>query len=848
MEARGQKTARPVVDGKFFRLGEAKFCVKGVTYGPFAPNSREEAFAEPEPTGQDFAQIASLGANVVRVYYVPPRWVLDLAERFHLKLWVDIPWPKHLCFLESEDLRHAARQAVRQAVLSGRGHPAVFAYSVVNEIPSEIVRWSGPRRIEAFIEELVEEAKAADPECLCTFANFPPTEFLHPANLDFVSFNVYLHEPRAFESYLGRLQMLADSKPLVLAEFGLDSRREGEARQAEFVAWQIELAFRSGLAGVVAFSFTDDWFRGGRPITDWAFGLTTRQRQPKPAFAAVQRAFRAAPNFPLPRTPKVSVVVASYNGARTLATCLESLSKLNYPDYEVILVDDGSTDATQEMARRFPQVHLLTHPTNRGLSAARNTGIAAATGEWVAFTDSDCRADEDWLYYLVTDLLRGDFIGIGGHNLLPAEDSAVAAAVMVSPGGPAHVMLTDSEAEHIPGCNMLFVKRAFEVVGGFDPMFHKAGDDVDLCWRLQQHGFKIGFSPAGFVWHYRRSTVGAYLRQQRGYGEAEAMLAQKHPEYFNPLGLSIWRGRIYGPSKFGVILERSVIYHGVFGGGFFQKLYAPHPSAAVMFCTSIEFHVLITAPLWAVSAAFAPFWPVALASLLISLSVCVLAGAQANLPRAQRRFWSRPLVAMLFFLQPIARGLARYQASLTARSFSSPLKRAPGSAKPALGREPVQTLAYWGQSSVDRFAFLRASLLRLQAEGWQVRPDTGWNEFDFEVLGNRWSRLRVTTAAEELDQGKRTLRCRFEPRWSLLAKVLFWFLLGMELVTIGQVAAEQPWIWFLLLTMPVAFWMLEHQQWVLREAVMILVDQTALALELTPLQGDRRRRRVKPKP
>ena len=215
----------------------------------------------------------------------------------------------------------------------------------------------------------------------------------------------------------------------------------------------------------------------------------------------------------------------------------------------MILVDDGSAEATRQIAFAHPNVRYFRHEKNLGLSVARNTGIAAATGEIIAFTDSDCRADEDWLYYLVGGLLESEFAGIGGPNLLPPEDSLVAAAVMASPGGPAHVMLTDRQAEHIPGCNMAFYKWALAQVGGFDPIFHKAGDDVDLCWRLQQAGLKIGFSPAAFVWHYRRSTIGAYLRQQRGYGEAEALLVRKHPECFNSFGGSLWRGRIYTTSK-----------------------------------------------------------------------------------------------------------------------------------------------------------------------------------------------------------------------------------------------------------------------------------------------------------
>ena len=421
--------ARVHVDGKFFRVGRQKLYLKGVTYGPFAPNERGETFGSPEQAQRDFLQLGELGANLVRVYYVPPRWFLDLAAKRELKVLVDIPWAKHLCFLDSAQLQEEARQTVRTAVEACKGHPALFAFSVANEIPADIVRWSGVRKIETFIDQLVDDAKAVDPGCLCTFTSYPPTEFLHPHNIDFVCFNVYLHEPKPFESYLARLQMLADDKPLVLGEFGLDSIREGETHKSEVLGWQIDVAFRTGLAGTVIFSYTDDWFRGGLQIEDWAFGLTARDRGPKGSFHLVQSQYRAAPHFSLPRIPKVSVVVASFNGARTLKACLESLTCLNYPQYELILVDDGSTDNTQEIAKWFPSVRTI-RQANYGLSVARNTGIAAATGEIVAFTDSDCRADEDWLYYMVGDLLNGEFVGMGGHNFLPAEDSCVAAAVM----------------------------------------------------------------------------------------------------------------------------------------------------------------------------------------------------------------------------------------------------------------------------------------------------------------------------------------------------------------------------------------------------------------------------------
>jgi O-antigen biosynthesis protein len=829
---------RPTVSGKFFRLGHLKFYPKGVTYGPFRPGADGQPFLERPATERDFALARRLGANLLRVYHVPPRWLLDLAQQYGLKLLIDVPWNKHLCFLDSPVFQEQARNAVRSAVQSCARHPAVFAYSVVNELPPDIVRWSGAGGVEGFLDELADVAKGVDPECLCTFGNYPPTEFLNPQNFDFLSFNVYLHQLRPFENYLGRLQMLAESKPLLLGEIGIDSVREGEDQQCEILSWQIESAFRAGLAGAIVFSLTDEWHKDGRDVPDWNFGLTTSGREPKPAFEAVRRKFDQAPYFPLPRYPKVSVVVACYNGGRTLQPCLDSLGRLNYPSYQVIVVNDGSTDITAQVASLYKNFHTLSQ-THLGLSAARNAGIFAGDGEVVAFTDADCRADEDWLYYLVGDLLKGAFVGMGGHNFLPPDDSAVAAAVMVSPGGPAHVMLTDRQAEHIPGCNMAFYKWALIEIGGFDPIFHRAGDDVDLCWRLQERGYRIGFSPPGFVWHCRRSTVPAYLRQQSGYGEAEAMLVRRHPEYFNSFGASVWQGRIYTASKFGLTIGRPIIYHGLFGTGFFQSVYRSEPAVALMLCTSLEYHVLVNLPLLALSVPFRLLFPLALASLGLSLGVCAVAGAQAALPPNRRRFWSRPMVALLFFLQPIVRGWARYQGRL---NFGPTPKKAVESLESLSLQDRAAALdhmEYWSNSTMDRLVFVHRILERLDRDGWEIKPDAGWSDFDVEILGSRWCHLQLTTVVEPHAKDKQMVRCRLCTAWSLFARVALCSMLGFELVVIGFIWHTLWEIWFLVLTVPAFAWYVNRNRRDLQRLISVVLDDIAQKNGLIKLNRDK---------
>jgi len=388
-------------------------------------------------------------------------------------------------------------------------------------------------------------------------------------------------------------------------------------------------------------------------------------------------------------------------------------------------------------------------------------------------------------------------------------------------------LLTDRQAEHIPGCNMAFYKWALAEIGGFDPIFRKAGDDVDICWRLQQAGYKIGFSPSAFVWHFRRSTAGAYLKQQLGYGEAEALLVQKHPEYFNSFGGSIWRGRIYTASKFGVLVRPPMIYRGLFGSAGYQALYASQPAFTLMLCTTLEYHLLVTLPLWVLSVTFHYLLPLAVTSLLISAGVCIAAAAQAALPKNKTRWWSRPLVALLFFLQPMVRGWARYQGQLNLRPVTTGAQQNLDSIALRQSKQQLEQVEYWTDGSIDRFGWAGLILRRLDQRGWPNKSDIGWSDHDVEIYGSRWSTLQLTTVTTDFGPRKQSVRCRLRARWSLQAKVAFWSLCGFELLVLGFIGPSVRWLWLLLLTLPLFAWFLQREKRNLQSVLVVFLDELA---------------------
>ena len=733
-----------------------------MTYGTFRPHPDGHQYPERERVIEDFEAMAKWGFNAVRTYTPPPPWLLDVAASNGLYVLVGLSWTQHVTFLDHRRLAREIRADVAKDVRSLAGHPCILGYSVGNEIPSSIVRGQGPKRVERFIKSLYETVKDPDPEALVTYVNFPTTEYLNLRFLDFQAFNVYLEEPDTMTRYLARLHNIADERPLVMAEIGLDSQRNGEILQAETLGWQVKTALRSGCAGAFVYKWTDEWYRGGFDIEDWDFGLTTREREPKPALTVVSRAFEAEPFLAMDEWPSISVVVCTYNGSKTIQQTLDSLSKLDYPNFEVVVVNDGSTDNTESIVEEYG-VKLIT-TENRGLSSARNTGARAAEGEIVAYLDDDAYPTDHWLHFLAMGYGSGDWAAMGGPNILPPGSKLMAECVSHSPGGATHVLLSDNEAEHLPGCNLSVRRDRLLEVGGFDPQFNTAGDDVDLCWRLQEKGWKLGYHPGAAVWHHSRDSIRRYWKQQKGYGLAEAKLERKWPDKYNSAGHVSWTGRLYGPSffqNFGWAKPR--IYFGYWGSAPFQALYHPTPGEILSIAMMPEWHLLVIhlSLLSVMGFLWEPLFlavPLALIALMLPVGQAVRMTLKAERVGPKKGWWNRlrfvVITSLLHLTQPLSRLYGRFAQGLT------PWRKL-GLSGWVFPRP--RTVSVWSEQWRDPSDWVRLLFAQLRASGARVFLPGPEHRWDLEARAGLFGGARVLTTVEEHGAGRQFIRFRIWP-------------------------------------------------------------------------------------
>lgn len=224
----------------------------------------------------------------------------------------------------------------------------------------------------------------------------------------------------------------------------------------------------------------------------------------------------------------VSVVVPVHNGAATIEACLGALKTQSTREpYEIIVVDDGSTDATPEIARRMG-VRLL-QQRNAGAPAARNHGVAAASGEWIAFTDAECVPSRTWLARLLAAARRTPYaLGAAGRTVGHESHTPAARFVDLTGGLDPEKSLAHPRFPWAPSANLLYRREYLQAVGGYDERY-ATFDACDLHTRLRaRFDGDFYYEPAALVLHRHRAGWKSYWRQQFWYGVGYAQFMLRH--------------------------------------------------------------------------------------------------------------------------------------------------------------------------------------------------------------------------------------------------------------------------------------------------------------------------------
>ena len=223
---------------------------------------------------------------------------------------------------------------------------------------------------------------------------------------------------------------------------------------------------------------------------------------------------------------KISVVIPAYNSAKTIGVALTAAVAIDWPDKEIIVVDDGSADDTADVAGRFPGVTVI-RQANGGPAKARNTGWRAASGEVVFFTDSDCAPHPDVLSALAPHFAAPAVAGAGGTYDI-ANSGSILARLIHAEILARHARMA-GDVDFLGSFNCAFRRAALEKTGGFDETYRAAsGEDNDLSYRMLKLGLRLVFDRRAVTAHFHETSLAKYLRTQYRHGVWRMKLYRNH--------------------------------------------------------------------------------------------------------------------------------------------------------------------------------------------------------------------------------------------------------------------------------------------------------------------------------
>ena len=225
--------------------------------------------------------------------------------------------------------------------------------------------------------------------------------------------------------------------------------------------------------------------------------------------------------------PAVSVIVAIYNAEATLPDCLDSLRQLDYPRcrLEVLCVDNGSTDGTPRLLETYRQQITILREERRGPAAARNAGLRQAAGEVIAFTDSDCAVDRNWLRALVGPL-RDPRVGVVGGTILSKRpcNSIEAFGEQIHDHNRA---VNEFRPPYAITMNWASRLEVFKTVGFFNEDLLRCSD-ADLSYRMVQAGYRLVYAPAAIIYHQNERTPWGLMREGYVHGYHAVNVVRLH--------------------------------------------------------------------------------------------------------------------------------------------------------------------------------------------------------------------------------------------------------------------------------------------------------------------------------
>ncbi len=217
------------------------------------------------------------------------------------------------------------------------------------------------------------------------------------------------------------------------------------------------------------------------------------------------------------KNPQVTVVLPCYNAEDTLREVLQSIVTQDYPSFEVIAVDDGSTDTTKKIIEEFPSVKLIAQK-NGGASAARNAGIRVAKGEIIIIQDSDAKVFPGWIARHVEIQKKGHLL-VGG-SVVPWNNSFWGMCDHYATWYEYHPQKKFARARHqMSSTNLSIHSRVFAKIGLFDEGLNARLEDVEFSRRAIRNGYSIAFDPANKMAHHDRQSLKGFLMHHYKYGK-----------------------------------------------------------------------------------------------------------------------------------------------------------------------------------------------------------------------------------------------------------------------------------------------------------------------------------------